>query len=195
MVLATHQFTLEDYLNHDDGTDTRYELVNGALVVMPTESRLNEQIALWLLTQFLTVVPLAQLGRGTEIAVSGRLVTARIPDLVVLSAELAIALAGAKRSLVGFDMPPPLLVVEVVSPGKENEDRDYRYKRSEYAARGIQEYWIVDAIAAKVTLLILETGLYEEQIFQGGDRVLSFLFPQLNLTATHILSAGEMQPN
>lgn len=192
MVLATHQFTFEDYLNYDDGTDTRYELVNGALVVMPTESRLNEQIALWLLTQFLTIVPLAQLGRGTEIAVSGRLVTARIPDLMVLSAELAIALAGAKRSLIGFDMPPPLLVVEVVSPGKENEDRDYRYKRSEYAARGIQEYWIVDAIAAKVTLLILETGLYEEQVFRGSDLILSSLFSQLNLTATQILSAGEM---
>lgn len=193
MVLATHQFTLEDYLSYDDCADTRYELVNGTLVVMPTESRLNEQIALWLLTQFLALVPLSQLGRGTEIAVSGRLVTARIPDLVVLSAELAIALAGAKRSLVGFDMPPPLLGVEVVSPGKENEDRDYRYKRSEYAARGIQEYWTVDPIAAKVTLLTLETGLYEEQVFQGSDLILSPLFLQLNLTVTQLLSAGETQ--
>ncbi|WP_367889252.1 Uma2 family endonuclease [Leptolyngbya iicbica] len=41
-------------------------------------------------------------------------------------------------------MPAPLLVVEVVSPGKVNEDRDYRYKRSEYATRGIGEYWIID---------------------------------------------------
>jgi Uma2 family endonuclease len=31
-------------------------------------------------------------------------------------------------------------VVEVVSPEKEGMDRDYRYKRSEYAARGIDEY-------------------------------------------------------
>jgi Uma2 family endonuclease len=34
-------------------------------------------------------------------------------------------------------------VVEVVSPGKANEERDYCYKRSEYAAWGIAEYWIV----------------------------------------------------
>jgi Uma2 family endonuclease len=145
MVVATRRFTLEDYLNYDDGTDSRHELVNGELWAMPTESRLNEQIALWLLTQFLTLVPLSQLGRGTEVAVGGRLVTVRIPDLVVLSSELATALQGATRSLVNFDMPPPLLVVEVVSPGKENADRDYRYKRSEYAARGIPEYWLIGA--------------------------------------------------
>lgn len=193
MVLANLRSTLEEYLNYDEGTDTRYELVNGVLVAMPTESRLNEQIALWLLTQFLTLVSLSQLRRGTEIAVSGRLVTVRIPDLVVLSSELAEALKGAKRSLIGFDMPPPMLVVEVVAPGKENEDRDYRYKRSEYAACGIQEYWIVDPGAAKVTLLIWETGLYEETVFRGGDRILSPLFPQLNITATQVLNAGAEQ--
>ena len=37
-----------------------------------------------------------------------------------------------------MDMPPPLLVVEVVSPNQKK--RDYRYKRTEYAARGIAEY-------------------------------------------------------
>jgi Uma2 family endonuclease len=50
-----------------------------------------------------------------------------------------VALTGNHRSTITEDMPAPLLVVEVVSPGKANEDRDYRYKRSEYAARGIAE--------------------------------------------------------
>jgi Uma2 family endonuclease len=52
-------------------------------------------------------------------------------------------------------MPPPRLVVEVVSPGKTNIDRDYRYKRSQYQARGIAEYWIVDPITQRVTVLTL----------------------------------------
>jgi Uma2 family endonuclease len=34
----TQLLTFEDYLRHDDGTDTRYELVNGVLVEMPPES-------------------------------------------------------------------------------------------------------------------------------------------------------------
>ncbi len=58
-------------------------------------------------------------------------------------------------------MPPPALVVEVVSPGKVNQDRDYRFKRSEYAARGIKEYWIVDPQISKVTVLILNGGFYK----------------------------------
>ena len=29
MAIATQRFTLEDYLNFEDGTDTTYELVNG----------------------------------------------------------------------------------------------------------------------------------------------------------------------
>jgi Uma2 family endonuclease len=55
----------------------------------------------------------------------------------------------------------------VVSPGKANEDRDYRYKRSEYAARGIAEYWIVDPAQARVTVLTL---VEENLKLHGGDR-------------------------
>ncbi len=40
--------TMEDYLAYDDGTDTRYELVNGELTVMPPESQVNASIAKFL---------------------------------------------------------------------------------------------------------------------------------------------------
>lgn len=85
-------------------------------------------------------------------------------------------------------MPPPRLVVEVVSPNQET--RDYRYKRTEYAARHIPEYWIVDAIAQKITSLAWVDGLYEEQIFQADQTLISPQFPNLQLTATRVLTAG-----
>jgi Uma2 family endonuclease len=87
--------------------------------------------------------------------------TVRVPDLLVLSEELATALEGATRATITLDMPPPRLVVEVVSPGKKNIDRGYRYKRSQYEARGIVEYWIVDPIAQRVSVLTRIEGLYE----------------------------------
>lgn len=40
--------------------------------------------------------------------------------------------------------PLPDLVVEVLSPGKENIRRDRETKFSDYAAHGIPEYWIID---------------------------------------------------
>jgi Uma2 family endonuclease len=190
MVTTTQRFSLVEYLAYDDGTDRRYELVNGELVEMPSESDLNNVIAMYLIGIFIQVIPVLRLRRGTEVAVMGKRATVRIPDLLVLSEELESALSGANRSIVIMDMPPPLLAVEIVSPGKENEDRDYRYKRSEYGARGIAEYWIIDPTQGQVTVLSLVDGLYEEAVFRDGDRLVSATFPTLELTAQQILQAG-----
>jgi Uma2 family endonuclease len=77
--------TIEDYLNYHNEADTRYELVDGVLVEMGSETRLNEKIALWLLNQFLQVVPIELIARGTQIAVRSQSITARNPDLMVLT--------------------------------------------------------------------------------------------------------------
>lgn len=189
MTIAAKPMTLEEYLNYDDSTDTRYELVNGELIAMPPESHLNIKIAIFLLTQFVKLgIPASQTAMKTQIAVSGSRATAREPDLMVLSEEAAIALDGAKQSLITHDMPPPLLVVEVVNPKQEN--RDYRYKRTEYAGRHIAEYWIVDPIAQKVTVLEWVDGLYEEQVYQGEAAIASHLFPSFSFTAAQVLAAG-----
>jgi len=191
MVATTKRFTLAEYLAYDDGTDRCYELVNGELVEMPSESDLNNAIAMYLIGVFIQVVSVSLLRRGTEVAVSGARATVRVPDLLVLSEALEAALAGANRSIVMMDMPPPVLAVEIVSVGKENEDRYYRYKRSEYGARGIAEYWIVDPAQAQVAVLALVDGLYEEAVFRGGDRLVSLTFPTLELTAKQVLQAGK----
>jgi Uma2 family endonuclease len=191
MITTPRQFTLAEYLAYDDGTDKRYELVNGELIEMPAESDLNNQIAIYLIGVLIQVVSMRLLRRGTEVVVTGSRATSRVPDLMVLTEELAIALAGTWRSIILIDMPPPALVIEVVSPGKENQDRDYRYKRSEYAARGIAEYWIVDPDLAQVVLLSLVDGWYEQAIYQAEQRLLSSLFPTLELTAKQVIQAGE----
>ena len=35
---ATRKLTLEEYLVYDDGTDTKYELIDGGLVEIPPET-------------------------------------------------------------------------------------------------------------------------------------------------------------
>ncbi|MBW4469573.1 MAG: Uma2 family endonuclease [Stenomitos rutilans HA7619-LM2] len=189
MAIATQPMTLEDYLNYDDDSDTRYELDSGTLTAMPPESVQNNRIASFLFAYFLQLgIPYYCLSIGTQIAVSGKRATARQPDLMVLSEESANALEGAKQSFITHDMPPPLLVVEVVSPQQEN--RDYRHKRTEYAGRHIPEYWIVDPIAQKVTVLEWVDGLYEDRAYQGNEAIVSSSLPGLKLTATQVLEAG-----
>jgi Uma2 family endonuclease len=80
--------------------------------------------------------------------------------------------------------------VEVVSPGQKNIDRDYCYKRSEYATRGIEEYWAIDPLQSMVTIFQLVNGLYELEEFRGEDCLRSELFPGLSLTAQQVLVAG-----
>lgn len=64
--------TMEEYLAYDDGTDTRYELVDGELVEMPPETQGNLDIAKYLLFELAKHLPLALIAMGTEIEVTGR---------------------------------------------------------------------------------------------------------------------------
>ncbi len=186
MTIANQKMTLEEFLAYDDGTDNLYELENGELIAMPAKSDVNQRIASFLFAYFLGLdIPSYRLRIGTEVAVSGSRVSVRIPYLLVLSEELAAEMNGATRSIVLMDMPPPLLAVEVVSPKQEN--RDYRYKRTEYAARGIAEYWIVDLIEQQVTVLEWVEGLYEEQVFTRDNQIISTVLGDLDLTVDRVL--------
>ena len=184
--------TFEDYLAYDDGTDTRYELVDGELVEMPPESPENNHIAKVLFFEFAKYLPIALVAhKDTEVEVSGRRARCRVPDLLVHTEESLAALAGATRATITRDMPPPALVVEVVSPGSVNRTRDYRYKRTEYAARGIAEYWIVDPEERQVTVCEWVDGQYEDTVTKGTEQIHSTVIPALELTIDQLFAFGQ----
>jgi Uma2 family endonuclease len=186
MASTQQKLTFDQYLHYDDGTDHHCELVNGELVTVPPEDRINSKIALFLLSRLLKMLPEDQLCyKDTEIEVAGALAQTRLPDLMVLSPELANIL-GDGRGTITRDMPPPDLIIEVVSPGTTNEQRDYRYKRSEYAARGVPEYWALDPGAGKVTVFMLVNGFYEEFVYMG-DQMIQSGFEVLRLPAEQVL--------
>ena len=174
---AKKLMTFEEYLTYDDGTDTRYELVDGELVEMPPESQENNDITKYLLFELAKHIPLALIAFNTEIEVMGRRSQCRLPDLLVHTEESKVALRGATRATITREMPPPALVIEVVSPGAANRARDYRYKRTEYAARGIAEYWIVDPEMQQITVCKWVEGQYEDTAFTGTSRIESDLIP------------------
>ena len=159
------------------------KLVDGKLVLMNPPTVLHFLIAKFLEQALDREIQRLQRPwltfREAGVQISDR--KSRLTDVCVVTQEQAQELLHSSAVF----RSPPLLIVEVVSP--ESVSRDYRYKRSEYAARGIQEYWIIDPIQAKVTVLTLVDGLYEESCFAGEEAIASPLFPSLNLKASEIL--------
>ena len=192
MVKTTSKLTFVEYLEYDDGTDNLYELWDGELVKLPPESGLNNWIALWLrdeLIQFVNrmLVRLSQ----CEVQVTGNPQN-RFPDLVVLREEHLQR--TKKRLTITLDMPPPQLVVEVVSPYKNKQDdnysRDYLEKVQQYAQRGIPEYWIIDPQEELVTVLVLQDSSYKKQEFRGDEQIIYEVFKDLKLTVEEVLQAS-----
>ena len=193
MLQVKHQFqSFEEYLAYDDGTDKLYELFNGELIEMPPESGINVQIANRLLLIFAFLIGIDRVrGHGLELEVRGE-PRNRYPDLTIIRSEHIQQLA--KRNTIRLSMLPPLLVIEVVSPGELQRDRDFIAKRVQYQDCGIPEYWIIDPETR--TILVLElTGKTYNEIgnFSGDDLVISPQFNQLNLKVSQIFDAGNQE--
>jgi len=179
-------FTLEEYLAYDDGSDTRYELEDGILVEMPKESPYNNEITKKLLYELMRLLPLTLIAYNIEIEVSSRQAKCRLPDLLIHSEGSQAGVVGSDRSVITLEMPPPLLAIEVVSPGEQNRNRDYRYKHTEYAAREIAEYWIVDPELQQVTVCKWIEGKYEDTIFVGEQIITSEVVTDWKLTVNQV---------
>ena len=78
---------------------------------------------------------------------------AAIPDIVFVSNEHIKAIASGEK-VTGA----PDLVVEIVSPGAENERRDRTVKRQAYSKFGVREYWVVDRYQQTIEIYRLDKG-------------------------------------
>lgn len=185
--------SFEEYLSADasDLPEGRYEYWDGELVPVMSESPENDDIANYIFFLLLQMGVYRKLVRphSCEIEVIGNPKT-RFPDLTVLDNVHLVLMAKSNR--VTRKMPPPRLVVEVVSPGDEskpNYKRDYIDKRDQYAAIGIPEYWLVDPEREWVMVGTLVASVYQFVIFRGNDTIVSPTFPELKLTAAIVLEA------
>ncbi|MGB7414270.1 MAG: Uma2 family endonuclease [Thermosynechococcaceae cyanobacterium] len=186
------KLTLETYLAYEVGTDTLYELIDGELAPVALGSGQHGAVIKLLERVFdLEIerlqkdwIALSQGTIGIQSPRGGRWDTARIPDVVVMQKEQWQGLQD-REALIRLNESPPLLVVEVVSASTQKTD--YRSKRAESCVLNILEYWIVDPLSVKVTVLTLTDGWYEEQDFVGTDKIHSQVFPDLSLTTAELL--------
>ena len=189
--------SFEAYMSYSNAMDVegRHELMNGELVELPPESEPNSWVGRALFLIFATsgiISPRLVVILGCEIQVptlQPKDPANRFPDLVVLRQEhLQLT---QKRLTITLEMPPPRLIAEVLSPGKPNQDRDYIYKRAQYAAIGVPEYWLLDPVAQTVLVLTLDGTDYREVgLFKRSEAIISVEFAELQLAVGQVFETG-----
>jgi Uma2 family endonuclease len=182
--------------------DGRYELIDGQVIEMQPTGK-HEEVTEFISRQLILETSRLQLPyrfptRALVKAPSWE--TGYLPDVLIVDRNaLKSEPLWEKAATItqGTSIP---FVVEVVSTNWEN---DYARKVEDYETMGIQEYWIADYLGLggkryignpkQPTLSVyqLVNGEYQISQFRENDRIESRTFPQLNLTAQQIFSAGE----
>ncbi|MCC5652889.1 Uma2 family endonuclease [Nostoc sp. XA013] len=163
------RWTIHDLEVLPESEWTRYEIINGELFVTRTPHRRHQQVCVKIARQL--DVWSDSSGLGETIVAPGVLFSQAdsvIPDVVWVSRERLAQIEDEAGHLTGA----PELVVEVLSPGKQNEFRDKEAKLKLYSVQGVREYWIVDRFTKRVEvyrrekaqLVLVATLLADDEI-------------------------------
>lgn len=139
------------------------------------------------------------------------------PDVIVINQKNLSSEPMWKKSSTVTQAASVPLVIEVVSTAvaSSRETRptrcltnwrdDYASKLVDYETFGVPEYWIIDYLALggrryignpkqpTISIYYLVDGEYQVNLFRGNERIVSPIFPELNLTAEQIFQAGRLQ--
>jgi Uma2 family endonuclease len=192
------QFTVADLDNFpDDGN--RYEVIDGELYVTAAPHS-DHQLAIDSIgAAFLAWDPSRE--RGCAISGPGVIFSATtgvIPDLVWVSAERAgvTLLHPATGRRDGKLHAAPDIVVEVISPGRDNEERDRETKLTLYSRRGVLEYWIVDRLQQRIEVFRrdAEARLALAGTLMPGDTIRSPVLPGFALPVVQVFQLPDWLP-
>ncbi len=141
------RWTIQDVAALPDNEWIRYEIIDGELFVTRSPHHKHQQIT----GRIFAVLDDWSLesGLGEPSIMPGLIFSDSdnvAPDVVWVSYERLAQI----QDEAGHFRGAPELVVEVLSKGKANEDRDRLAKLKLYSVQGVQEYWIVDRIAQRI---------------------------------------------
>jgi len=169
------RWTIRDLEVLPQSEGTRYELIDGELFVTRSPHRKHQQVT-GRIYQVLNIWSDAS-GLGEAIPGPGIIPSNAdnvIPDVVWVSHERLALIEDEAGHLTGF----PELVVEVLSPGEKNIQRDREAKLKLYSLQGVQEYWIADRFAKRLEIYRRDKGqLVLVATLLEGDEIVSPLLP------------------
>lgn len=172
-----------DAFPEDDGN--RYELIGGELFVSRAPGIPHQRVLQNLQFEFglyLKANPIGILVPGAGAIFSDY--DAVIPDLAFVRNERWDEVVTEEKFTGALD-----IVVEILSPGTKNRQRDLSAKRGLYGKYGVQEYWIVDSENREVLVLRLQGETFEQvAALQSDDELTSPLLPGFQLKVSVIFN-------
>ena len=162
----------------------RYELIDGELLVSKAPGIIHQRPLgrlFYRLIDFLNDNPIGEVILGPGVVFSSY--DAVIPDLVFVASGRAHIVTD--RGLIDA----PDLLIEIVSPGALNSERDREIKRQLYTQRGLREYWVVDP-----QLKVIEVYLLQDNVLQlyatlrDSDILSSKLLPGFTCVVSEIFA-------
>jgi Uma2 family endonuclease len=159
------------------GDGEKADLIDGVISVAPPDSPAVNDLFLWLMTLLDGFVEEHDLGKVFVLRVAFRLDdwNGPEPDIAFVSKHRLHLVE--RRYVAG----PPDLAVEIVSP--ESVERDYEKKRRQYERAGVPEYWIVDELEQRVTLLRLGARKKYKEVRPRKGELYSEVVPGFRLRA------------
>ena len=164
MIKVSTKLTYADYLKTSD--ESRYELLNGELVMAPAPLLYHQFILRKLLNAMSDHVDEQKLGElfcsPADVVLSDTDVVQ--PDILYVSSQRSHILT--RENVRGA----PDLVVEILSPA--TAERDRTFKLDLYAHHGVKEFWIVDTDANTITVLLQGECRFEVSGIYGVGQTL-----------------------
>ncbi|HZT79733.1 MAG TPA: Uma2 family endonuclease [Gemmataceae bacterium] len=144
--------------------DQKADLINGVIYVASPENTDANELFGWLFVVISLFAEARELGQ-----VYGSRAALRLDGKNGPEPDIAFVLKAHLHRVHRSHIDGPCdLAVEIVSP--DSVGRDYESKRRLYQEAGVAEYWIVDEIEEKVTLLRLDDkGKYREVRPRKGE--------------------------
>jgi Uma2 family endonuclease len=179
-------WTEEDYLQFEHSSGNQLvELVDGFIEVLPLPDPYLQRIVRYVSHQMQNHVAAHAEGEILESPMPVRLWSGRMrePDIGYFKPH---RIPDPHKPPRGAD-----LLVEVVSPGEKNRERDLEVKRVEYAKAKVGEYWIIDPKEKCITVLFLSGRSYRVHgVFRPSDIATSRLLPGFEIDVADMFAAA-----
>src|SRR5215471_13628356 len=176
---AIRHMTLEEFLRWDDGTDTRYEVIDGFPVAMAPPAEARRILAVRLVSRIDQALTRrrprnAQFEPG--VVRLDRADSYYVPDIAVTCEPND----PGRQAMVD-----PILIIEILSPSTERSDR--RLKLPVYQnIRSVREIMLIDADSYHAELYRRENDHWGIQLVRGAEAALSLVSVDLQISMSEL---------